>query len=263
MRIKHFISSLFLLGALTIIGAGCGQKTPAPSPSPANRAAPTNAAPVSDECGNPYYPFKPGLAIAYRVSPTTGAAGGSDYTIRTVGVNGTVATVRAETAGGGSADMEADCANGSVALKGSSGLDAAVGGTKFKTTVLSSSGTSMPANLAPGATWNHSETIKMEMTSGTVAGMDTITMTTTEQGRAVGQESVTVPAGTYDAMKIELTRTTASKFSGTPSGMKIPEMPPDTTTATEWWVKGIGMVKSVTVDKGQTSTVEAKSVTGQ
>ena len=120
----------------------------------------------------------------------------------------------------------------------------------------------MPANAAAGTTWSNSQTIRMDSTGGPTAALGAITSTTTEQSRAVGEESVTVPAGTYDALKVEVTRTTAAKFSGTPAGVKLPEMPPSTATSTEWWVKGIGMVKMVTKSEGTTSTVEAKSVTG-
>jgi hypothetical protein len=246
MPTKRSVSAWLLLAALALVGAGCGQSA---SVSPSSS--------TSDACGNPYYPFKPGLVIAYSVSPSTGAVGDSDYSMRTVSVSGTAATIRIEMAGGGIAEMEADCQSGSVALKGSSNLGAAMQGMQFKTTVVSSSGTYMPANVAAGTTWSNSETVKMELTGGPGADMGPITLTTEEQSRAIGEESVTVPAGTYRAMKVELTRTSTSKLD---SGFAIP---PSTVQSTEWWVKGIGLVKSVTVSEGETSTVVAKSVTGQ
>ncbi len=252
MRTKRTVSFALLLASLTLIGAGCGQ-----SATVSTNGAPTEkpSTTTSDACGNPYYPFKPGLTIAYRVTPSTGAAGDADYTIRIVSVSGTTAATRVELAGGGTADMSADCANGSVALNGSSNLGAAMQGVEFKTTVLSSTGTYMPANVSAGSTWNNAETVKMEFTGGPSAGMGPITLTTTEESRAIGEESVTVPAGTYKAIKVELTRTTTSKLSGI-------AIPPSTSKSTEWWVKGIGMVKTVTVSEGQTSTVEAKSISG-
>ncbi|MEK9152067.1 MAG: pyridoxamine 5'-phosphate oxidase family protein, partial [Patescibacteria group bacterium] len=69
-------------------------------------------------------------------------------------------------------------------------------------------------------------------------------------------------------IKVELTRTSTSEFSGPPPGaklppgMKLPAMPPSTWKSTEWWVKGIGMVKTVTTGQDGTTTVVAKSVTG-
>ncbi len=273
MRAKRFIHVTVLLGALVLVGAGCAQKAAAPStnaPAAEKAAVPAEkpSTATADVCGNPYYPFKPGLTIAYSVTPFIKTAGDADYTIRTVSVTGTVAAIRAEMAGGINADMEADCSSGSVAMKGTFDVGAAAQGMKFKTTVISSSGTFMPAKVAAGTTWKNTQKVSMEATSGPTAGMGPVSVTTTEESRVVGEESVTVPAGTYQAVKVELTRTTATELSGPPPGvklppgMKLPETPPTVTTSTEWWVKGIGMVKTVTVSNSGTSTVEAKSVTG-
>ncbi|MFA5945373.1 MAG: hypothetical protein WC802_00485 [Patescibacteria group bacterium] len=239
MRLNYVLSVLGMVSTIALAGAGCAPKTS-----------------TADACGNPYYPFKEGMAIAYSVSPSTGAVGDSDYTLRTVSVKGTEATLRAELPGGASAEMTADCSSGSVALKGSSNLSSAIEGAQFKTTVLSSEGTYMPANVSAGTTWNNSETVQMDMTGGAAAGLGSITLTTKENSKAIAEESVTVPAGTYKAIKVELTRETTSKTS---SGFAIPA---SKATSTEWWVKGVGLVKSITKADGQTSTVEAKSVTG-
>lgn len=242
MRYKPFILFSLIFTSLTLIGFGCGPQ--------ASVSTNTTGGKTSDTCGNPYYPFKPGMAITYHET-----AGNSDYTIRTVSVAGTTATIRAELADGSTADMTADCASGSVEMKGSSGLSAAMQGTTFKTTVVSSTGMYMPANVKAGSTWNNSETMRMDLTGGSAASLGSITLTTTEQSRAIGEESVTVPAGTFTAMKVEIKRTSTTVA-------KMGKIPPSTQTSTEWWVKGIGMVKTVTVSPEGTSTIEAKSITG-
>ncbi|MDD5725871.1 MAG: hypothetical protein PHC53_00460 [Patescibacteria group bacterium] len=196
------------------------------------------------------------MAITYHETSKTLTGANSDYTLRTVSVAGTTATVRAELASGGSADMTADCASGSVTMKGSSGLGAAVQGTTFKTTVVSSSGTFMPADVKAGSTWDSSETIRMDLTGSSAASMGPITVTTTEQSLAIGNEPVTVPAGTFTAMKVEIKRTSSS-------AAKLGKIPPSTEKSTEWWVKGVGMVKSVTIGPDGTSTIEAKLITGK
>jgi hypothetical protein len=262
MRTKNITSVFVMLTAIVLLGASCGQK-------PSGTTAPTDtdqgsikSTTKSDACGNPYYPFKEGLTIAYGITPTTGAAGDSDYTYRITKVTGTTASISVALASGATVEMSADCASGSVAMNGSSNLGAALEGQKFKTTVLKSSGTFMPPNVSAGTTWSNSEEVEMELTDGSIAGMDKINLTTAEQSKAVSEESITVPAGTYKAMKVELTRTTTSKFIGAPAGFKLPEMPPSVSKSTEWWVKGVGMVKSVTTVDGKTSTTEAKSVSG-
>lgn len=256
MRLKATVLAPLMFASLILTGAGCGAQTPASNPISTNPTVEKPSATTSDACGNPYYPFKPGLAITYHTSSTAGGSGNSDYTIRTVDVVGTEATIRAEFADGATADMTADCSSGSVSLKGSSGLGAAVEGVTFKTTVATSSGTYMPADVKAGTVWNNSETIKMDMSGGPSASLGTITLTTTEESRAIGEESIAIPAGTFKAMKVEIKRTSTSVA-------KFGKIPPSTEKTTEWWAKGIGMIKSVTVSPDGTTTVEATSVKGQ
>lgn len=267
MRAKHLISVFILFVALALVGAGCGRKASEStnaSPAADQRSAPAEkpSTTTSDSCGNPYYPFKVGLTIAYSVTPFTEVAGDADYTISTVSVFGTKATMRTEMAGGVSADMEVDCASGSVESNGMSGLGADNAG--FKTTVVSSSGTFMPMDAAAGSTWSNSKTTRMDPTSeaAAAANMGLLTMITMEEGRAVGEESITVPAGAYNALRVESTHTTITKFPNMPAGMAAGEGTLSTYTSTEWLVKGIGMVKTVTKSESGISTAEAKSITG-
>lgn len=265
MRAKHLISVSILLVSLALVGAGCGRKasestnaSPAANKQPAPAEKPSTT--TSDSCGNPYYPFKVGLTIAYSVTPFTKVAGDADYTISTVSVFGNKATMRTEMAGGVSADMEVDCASGSVESNGMSGLGA--DNTGFKMTVVSSSGTFMPMDAAAGSTWSNSKTTRMDPTGEAAAGMGSLTMITTEESQAVGEESITVPAGTYNALRVESTHTTTTKFSNMPAGMAVGEGTPSTYTFTEWLVKGIGVVKTVTKSESGISTTEARSITG-
>lgn len=269
---KRLLSASLLLASLTLIGAGCGQSAnvnPSVGASAENqRPAPhTVVVTPSDTCGNPYYPFKAGLAITYGITSSAKASADSDYTLRVLEASGASATIRSEMSNGVTADVQVDCAAGTVAMKGAFDLGAAMEGTKVKTTVISSSGTFMPANVAVGTVWSNAQTMKVETTGGP-AGMGPITTTTEADSKAIAQENVTVPAGSYDALKVEVTRTTTMEGLAMPSGvklppgMKIPTPPPTVTVSTEWWVKGIGMVKSVTKYKDSATTVEAKSVTG-
>lgn len=273
MAKKRFVSVSFLLASLALVGAGCGQSASVAVNAPAappteNRQTPPPAPKVADTCGNPYYPLKAGLVISYGVTSSVGASTNADYTLRVLESTGTTATIRSELSNGISADLQVDCAGGTVTMKGAFDLGTAMQGTKVKTTVVSSSGTYLPAKVAVGTAWENAQTMKVEMSGGPTAGMGPITTTTTAKSKAVGQESVTVPAGTYDALKVETTRTTSVELSGMPDGvklppgMKIPTPAPTVTTSTEWWVKGIGLVKSVSTSGKVITTVEAKTVTG-
>ncbi len=275
---KRSASLLILAASLLLVGAGCGQ--PAPAPSAAQPAAPKNenkapaAAPErkamsGDACGNPYYPLHAGFTVTYGVTSAPSAKPLPDYTLSVLSVSGTTATLRTAVDGGITADLTADCADGTVALKGTFDLGSAMQGTKVKTEVLSSSGTFLPKNVAVGTDWKSEQKIRMEMSGGAAAGMGPVTATVATESKAVAKESVTVPAGTFDAVKVEVKRTSTVELSGMPSGMKlppgmkIPTPPPSTTTTTEWWAKGAGVVKSVTVSQNTTTTVVAKSISGQ
>ena len=246
MRTKRTIS--FLLTSLVLIGAGCGQ-----SASVATNGTPTEkpSTTTSESCGNPYFGFKPGLTIAYSVTPFQQTAGDSDYTTNIVGVSGNTVTARTEMAGGITSNVKVNCLDHSVI---------STDGQDFKMTVVSSSGTFMPSDVKAGSTWSNAQTVQLESTSdaAVAAGMGVFTITTTEQSRAVADESVTIKAGTYKAVKVEVTRTSTNEFTGSAAN----KTPPSPSTSVEWWVKGIGMVKSITTGEGSTSTIEAKSITG-
>lgn len=248
MRTNHLVSSLLLLTSLTLLGAGCGQGT-----SVSTNGEPTSkpSTTTSDSCNNPYYGFKSGLSIAFSVTPFKKIAGDSDYTTTILARSGNTVTARTEIVGGITTTMKIDCVNHSVV---------STDGQDFKMNVVSSSGTFMPPNVKPGSTWSNTQTASLESSSeeAKAVGMSTFLITTTEDARAVAEESITIKAGTYKAIKVELTQTSTSQFEGA----KKTTTTPSTYTSTEWWVKGIGMVKSVTKSQSGTTTNEAKSITG-
>jgi hypothetical protein len=65
----------------------------------------------------------------------------------------------------------------------------------------------------------------------------------------MGTEEVTVPAGTYTALKVKSHMTMESADLPVPMNTAVDSI--------EYWVKGVGMVKSV----GEGATIEAQSVT--
>lgn len=247
MRMKRFSSVLFLSASLALIGAGCDQKASVSTDTPPQERPSTTTS--NDSCNNPYLAFRPGLTVAYSVEPKGVGAGDSDYTTKIVSVSGDIALVRTEMENGRVSNMQINCKDGSM-------VDTQ--DQKFKVTRVSSSGTFMPPNVKAGSTWSNTQTLKMEPTDESDASFGAVLFTTTEQGRVVAEESITVQAGTYKAIKVELTQIQTDKLVGA----KLDRSPPSTLTFTEWRVKGIGMVKTVTKNQDVTSTVEAKSITG-
>jgi len=101
---------------------------------------------------------------------------------------------------------------------------------------LTAGNMNVPSNLAPGSrlanTWVKA-VIKIPIV-GTVTAETTITNLV-----CTGIETVTVPAGTFEAYKVTQSSTTAT------TGWPTPQM---AYTGATWYVRGVGVVKSVSYD---------------
>jgi hypothetical protein len=150
-----------------------------------------------------------------------------------------------------------NCENGNlIALDPPSGASANVGtengvAVDFQTTSLS--GVTLPATINSGDTWSQALTLE---------GTQTINGSTyparndlTSDCKAIGMESVTVEAGTFDAMRVECQ--TIMKLS-----LQMGDVPMENTlnlTGTNWYVRDVGLVKTLTSGLGFDSTVELLS----
>jgi hypothetical protein len=99
-------------------------------------------------------------------------------------------------------------------------------------------GVTILSNVTPGSDWTNSLDIqgKLEMPGGTQA---------TSQGhveyhlKGLNMESVTVPAGTFDAMKVSADTTITMQV--TVQGTSVPVT--YTSTSMVWYAPGVGLVK--------------------
>jgi hypothetical protein len=84
-------------------------------------------------------------------------------------------------------------------------------------------------------------------------GMGTMDMTIRAANTVVGEGAVTVPAGSYQALKVETVSTVGIVMGG--------RAPIETvTTSTAYWVKGVGMVKTTAKSASGEWGAEAQSV---
>lgn len=92
----------------------------------------------------------------------------------------------------------------------------------MKTT--SNDGVTLPGDIQSGDDWSQ--------TLGVEVGANNLTMNFTIENsfKAAGYELVSVPAGTFDALKVEMESTTDGG---------------DPITQTLWYVKDVGLVKSI------------------
>jgi hypothetical protein len=203
--------------------------TPVSSPTPAVS---------SGLCTNAYYPVREGATWTY--SSTGGPAGGYGFTdtITSVREDGFTLTSRF---GGLTRSQEWACTpEGLVALQ-LGGTAAAIlneDNMEATLTVEHISGVTFPVTINPGDTWQHA----LEFTGSiTVAGQDFDAKGDAQSSfQAIDYESVAVPAGTFDAIKIHVDTTII--INGNFNAISLPVKV--TTPYDYWFVQDIGWVKA-------------------
>ena len=189
-------------------------------------------------CDHPYFPAVEGASWTYTSADS--AVGPYSFTDSIANLRPDGFTLRGDF-DGLVRTQEWSCRPDGLALLDYSGMGAAQVTTdalqvEFETTGMT--GITLPAGLAPGDEWSQSFEI-----SGSVilqGGLESSAEgTATTENRATGIESVTVAAGTYDALRIERTILIDLTIQFGESGMPI------TFTSEEvvWFAEGIGWVK--------------------
>lgn len=281
MKTRSFVRScgLFVLGGFVLLGAGCGRGTTSADPSavtPPSAGAPSGS--VAQEgvatggqpsapsvargaCDHPYYPLRLGYEIRYRTEfPSMQEVSSGGYTLRVTEATAATAKLRATFSSAQSGELPLtseqvfNCASGGVTATSYLDLGSSVPGgaaqNQFRATTRAATGEMLPAEMRIGSSWRNGFDIRMESVASGEPGLlsQPIDLTVSIERRVVARERVRVPAGEYDALKV-----TAVTDLGMGSAMQ----------GTEWWVEGVGMVKSVyDLGSGAGSNVtEAVSVT--
>lgn len=203
-------------------------------------------------CANPLLPVKVGATWNYKL---TGAV--SDTFTRSILSVDAGGFVDQDVFGTGvTRQGKWNCENGNlIALNPSSGASASVTATNmevdFQTTEFS--GVTLPAAIHAGDTWAQTATLEgVESINGTdIPARNQFISTCT----AVGPESVTVEAGTFEAARFDCQ--TDINITITMSGQDV--QAPLKFTSSNWYVENIGMVKTLVVGDGLDSTIELVS----
>ncbi|TAK05195.1 hypothetical protein EPO33_04440 [Patescibacteria group bacterium] len=238
MRASPLIATLL---GLTLLGAGCAAPA-APGASGGASGSGSVATRGGGACDNAYFPSAQGTKLEYATA-VSGSSG--SYSIEVQERSATnlklLYTFSTTASGGGSLSFTQDvrCDDGALSALSYADIGSAVTGGRVSARTTRSSGLLMPRDISVGTTWTSSFDIEATITLPGTLGSRTVSSTINNESRVVGQESVTVPAGTYQAFKVESTLTTQS---GPISGIAIP---PQTVVSTSWFVEGLGMVKSV------------------
>ncbi|MGE5250835.1 MAG: hypothetical protein ACM3QS_11555 [Bacteroidota bacterium] len=240
-----------LLAAASLAGCSMGAAAPTAVPTlpptqaatqpPAMTTTP-EASPTAESrgaCDNALFPAVKGATWTY--SGTGGPSRAYSYTDTVTDVRADGFTVTSKFDDNLTRTQEWACKpEGLVALQLPGGA-AAITTKQFQANFETSNvqGVTIPASVDPGDKWSFSLTIKGTQEVGGVkaetSGDAAYDFT------AVGTESVTVPAGTFDAMKVDGVLTL--NLTATVSGLSIPVKV--TINTTSWFAPGVGMVKTV------------------
>ena len=251
MKIQKLFSTTFgLLLIFTL--AACSISTGTSTPTPTTWGGLPGGAGVTPggggssggtgNCNNPLWPVASGANWSYE---SNGSALGQytfTNTISDAGTDGFGLTVQYST--GVTAAQAWQCQAGNLISLSVGGGTAATlstsNGTNAHTETTGNSGVTLPALVSASNAWsqtmNLSGTVNMpDGKSGSSEG------TYVADFSAVGIESVSVPAGSFDAMRIEVT--TVYTLNITVEGLTVPTVVNN--AATLWYAPGVGLVMSV------------------
>jgi hypothetical protein len=190
--------------------------TPEPSPTPAPAVKNSN-----DQCDNPYYPVVDGATWTY----TNNSIGQFTHTLN---VSQDQLFSIQVISGDSTFNIEGQCTQDGIIIM-ENGLTTTAQGEDGTGTVTTTNqdGITLPNDIQVGDDWSQTITFTAGGGDGSFSG------TIETSYKAVGYESVSVPAGTFEALKIEQT-----------SSMSMAGQHFIDTSSNLWYVQGIGNVKA-------------------
>jgi hypothetical protein len=258
---KHypvFALTAILLSTLACnIGSGAPTEPPFPdetSQAPILNTPPVTSAPAAGACTNPYLPAIVGASWTYQLTGDSN----DTYTHTVLSANENGFVEQDAFASGVTRQAEWKCENGNlIALNppGGNSANVTTEGVQvdYETTALE--GITVPATINPGDTWTQSLTLE-----GTQTINETVIPVKNQVDfscTAVGVESVTVPAGTFDAIRVDCT--TQMNIIMTMNGVEVPTA--IDLTGTNWYASNVGLVKSSTTGSDVDSVTELVTYT--
>ncbi len=219
------------------------QVTPTETPQmtatqPATSATSTPAAAGAGLCANAYYPVRQGATWNYK--STGSPAGEYSFTDTITAVRSDGFTLSTQ-AGNLTRTQEWACKpEGLVAQQFGGAPAALLNAQRMQLNVQASNvnGVTFPSQIKPGDTWQHTLDLEGNVT---VANQSAAAKGTAQNNfTAVGMENVTVPAGTFDALKVQIN--TTINMSASYKGFSVPVK--FTSAYTYWFAPGVGWVKA-------------------
>lgn len=222
---RPLLALSLLVGATSAIAAGSDTGAPGSSAAP----------PAS--CPNPYFPLEEGLRLTYRAGHSELSLSTREVKTTAEGLTGTLAVDM----GGKAGSTEATC--------GADGVRTGVGG--LEGTLLSASGMDVevvsaegvvvpsPTAMVPGGSWKNSLSVKLRPPeSAKLPGgiRPVLASTFDKEATILGEEEVTVAAGTFKALKVR--NITTARATRANLGRSLESY--------IWFAPGVGIVKVAT-----------------
>lgn len=191
----------------------------------------------SGACYHPYIPVAEGFSREY-----TTADGRIIETISEVWENGF--TVTTTTSDGGSFSSNFECDQGNIIGWGvDESVLAMVEGNPGGFTEVDIEGIPLPANISPGDSWQVTVTMTIGVVVEGVESKNVIVLDVDYS--AVGEETINISAGTFNAMRIDFSVTGNNTLVVTgPGGSLTQPLVSIDSTGSEWYVDCLGKVKS-------------------
>jgi len=249
MKNKPFKMMLSILLMLIFLTACASPSTPATTETPTlqpSTIAPVTETPATSEdapaagglCTNAYYPVRQGATWTYK--STGGPAGEYSFTDSIASVRADGFTLSTQI-GDINRTQEWNCTTEGLAALQLGGAPAAMlnsQNVQLNLDVNNATGITFPSQIDPGDQWQQSLDFGGNMSVANQEGE--ATGNAQMDFHALGNESVTVPAGTFDAMKIEVDTTLNINVSY--QGLSIPVE--FSGTYSYWFAQGVGWVKA-------------------
>ncbi len=250
---------ILVVGLVSLLSA-CKSADPNVAGGNANVGSIDQKISVSGACVNAYYPATPTLKRTYKTSFAGNSLSPSTYTESFKNFTSDGYTYRmnfepreSAKAGGEALTLEGGikCSPQGLMLMEYANLQAGNAmNVKVKTTKAEGVTYPVESEWKVGKKWNMKYDVEMQFDQKLMPQMKVNPQGTYEMDwEIVGQEAVTVPAGTFDALKVILTF--KNNISMSMGGVKIPSGAAFQSTV--WVAKDVGMVKTV-MDKANATT---------
>lgn len=243
--------SVFLGAVLALTGAGCqsaGRTSAvlpgAPGSVPAGSVA-TSSSGGENLCDHPYYP----LRLGYTAKFTNRYPGGSGtYDMSVTDRENQRIIFKIAFSGGTTATQSFSCTDGDLHATGYVDFASAAAGQRTSVETRRAEGVVIPRDVHVGSDWDTKFDIVIHSQNPTLikAGMGDMSGTVAVHHKVLDEESVTVPAGTFTALKVQTE--TQVQFSARGTALGAAGAPP--MISNEWWVRGKGLVKTTTGEHG-------------